>query len=142
MGGEFKVYTDKNPLTYVLTTAKLDASGQRWITSLVNYSFSLHYKSGKTNIEADALSRMPERISIDREPVKAIANLVMLNDFTEFNENWNLFICKSAQPTPKESSNKQWIKKQKEDHVIGQFLQLRKLKKKPDTLLPEVKTML
>ena len=28
-GGEFDVYTDNNPLTYVLTTAHLDATGQR-----------------------------------------------------------------------------------------------------------------
>ena len=56
-GGEFAVYTDNNPLTYVLTSAKLDATGQRWIAALVNYNFSLHYKSGKTNIEADALSK-------------------------------------------------------------------------------------
>ena len=27
--GNFEVYTDNNPLTYVLTTAKLDATGQR-----------------------------------------------------------------------------------------------------------------
>ena len=27
-GGHFEVYTDNNPLTYVLTTAKLDATGQ------------------------------------------------------------------------------------------------------------------
>ena len=27
-GGDFEVYTDNNPLTYVLTTAKLDATGQ------------------------------------------------------------------------------------------------------------------
>ena len=29
MGGCFEVYTDNNPLTYILTTAKLDATGQR-----------------------------------------------------------------------------------------------------------------
>ena len=28
-GGYFDVYTDNNPLTYILTTAKLDATGQR-----------------------------------------------------------------------------------------------------------------
>ena len=28
-GGHFEVYTDNNPLTYILTTAKLDATGQR-----------------------------------------------------------------------------------------------------------------
>ena len=53
-GGEFAVYTDNNPLTYVLTSAKLDATGQRWIAALASYNFSLHYKSGKMNIEADA----------------------------------------------------------------------------------------
>ena len=42
-GGEFEVYTDNNPLTYVLTTAKLDATGQRWIASLANYNFKIHY---------------------------------------------------------------------------------------------------
>ena len=35
--------TDNNPLTYVLTTAKLDAIGHRWVTSLANYNFHLHY---------------------------------------------------------------------------------------------------
>ena len=49
-GGEFEVHTDNDPLTYVLTTAKLDATGQRWIASLANYTFSLHYKMGKTNL--------------------------------------------------------------------------------------------
>ena len=33
-GGQFNVYTDNNPLTYVLTTAKLDATGQHWIANL------------------------------------------------------------------------------------------------------------
>ena len=36
--GEFEVYTDNNPLTYILTTVKLDATGQRWVASLANYN--------------------------------------------------------------------------------------------------------
>ena len=56
-GGKFQVYTDNNPLMYVLTTAKLDATGQRWVASLANYDFTIHYRSGKQNTEADALSR-------------------------------------------------------------------------------------
>ena len=55
-GGQFDVYTDNNPLTYILTSAKLDATGQRWVASLANYDFQIFYKSGKTNIEVDALS--------------------------------------------------------------------------------------
>ena len=42
-GNTFDVYTDNNPLTYVLTTAKLDAMGQRWIAGLSNYNFHIHY---------------------------------------------------------------------------------------------------
>ena len=58
-GGQFDVYTDNNPLTYILTSAKLDATGQRWVASLANYDFRIFYKSGKTNIEADAHSQIP-----------------------------------------------------------------------------------
>ena len=57
-GGHFEVYTDNNPLTYILTTAKLDAIGQRWVASLANHNFKIFYKSGKLNVEADALSRI------------------------------------------------------------------------------------
>ena len=57
-GLTFHVYTDNNPLTYILTTAKLDAASHCWVTSLANYNFRLHYQAGKTNIDADALSRV------------------------------------------------------------------------------------
>ena len=40
----------------MLTSAKLDGMGQRWVASLVNYDFQFFYKTGKTNVEADALS--------------------------------------------------------------------------------------
>ena len=48
------VYTD-NPLTYVLTSAKLNVVGQRWVNDLAN--FTIRYKPGKENIDADFLSR-------------------------------------------------------------------------------------
>ena len=46
-GGEFEVYTDNNPLTYVLTTAKLDVTGQCWVAALALYNFKIYYRSGK-----------------------------------------------------------------------------------------------
>ncbi len=58
-GAHFTVLTDNNPLTYVLTTAKLDATGQRWLAALVNYEFDIKYKPGKNNQDADGLSRRP-----------------------------------------------------------------------------------
>ena len=57
-GSTFNVHTDNNPLTYILTTAKLDAASHCWVASLANYNFRLHNRAGKTNIDADALSRV------------------------------------------------------------------------------------
>ena len=70
-GGKFEVFTDNNPLTYILTKAKLDATGQRWVANLANYTFSIKYKSGKSNIDADALSRNPWDMQVDTTIVKS-----------------------------------------------------------------------
>ena len=58
-GGSFQVYTDNNPLTYILSTAKLDAIRQRWVASLAPYNFGLHYNPGRQNVVADSLLRIP-----------------------------------------------------------------------------------
>lgn len=58
-GAKFVVYTDNNPLTYVLTTAKLDATGHRWLAALSSFDFSIKYRAGHKNIDADTLSRLP-----------------------------------------------------------------------------------
>ena len=77
-GGHFDVYTDNNPLMYILTSAKLDAVGQCWVLVFANYNFQLHCKTGKSNIEADALSQLPwqkaksECQDLDYLTVKAI----------------------------------------------------------------------
>ena len=55
----FEVVTDNNPLTYVLTTAKLNSTGLRWVAELANYNFSIKYRKGKKHIDADFLSRNP-----------------------------------------------------------------------------------
>ena len=49
---------DNNPSAYVLTTAKWNAMGHRWITGLDNYNLHTHYKSRKSNVKADALPRI------------------------------------------------------------------------------------
>ena len=42
----FLVKTDKNPLTYVMTTPNLDATGHQWFGALVKFSFWLEYQKG------------------------------------------------------------------------------------------------
>ena len=57
-GSTFDIYTNNNPLMYMLTMAKLDAMSHQWVPSLANYNFQLYYRAGKTNIDGDALSRV------------------------------------------------------------------------------------
>lgn len=58
-GAKFTVVTDNNPLTYVLTSAKLDAAGHRWLAALSSFDFNIQYRAGKKNQDADGLSRRP-----------------------------------------------------------------------------------
>ena len=69
-GITFDVITDNNPLTYVLSSAKLDATCQRWVASLATYDFNIFYRPGKCNCDADGLSRLPELSDVrDREHI-------------------------------------------------------------------------
>lgn len=55
----FTVYTDNNPLTYVLSSARLNAVGHRWVGELADFHFDIKYRPGKRNADADMLSRYP-----------------------------------------------------------------------------------
>ena len=70
-GNSSTVKTDNNPLTYVLTSAKLDATGQRWVANLSEYNFDIIYHSGPSNRDADALSRIswPQNLQQVSQPV-------------------------------------------------------------------------
>jgi len=80
----FTVLTDNNPLTYVLSSAKLDATGQRWAAALGAYMFDIHYRAGVKNSDADGMSRYPyhriieddkaERVKLEDTTVKAICD--------------------------------------------------------------------
>ena len=81
-GTHFTVLTDNNPLTYILTSAKLDATGQRWASALSLYNFDIYYRAGLKNADADAMSRYPyeiteDTVSIDDKSVKAICNVII-----------------------------------------------------------------
>ena len=46
-------------MTYLFTSAKVNAAGQRWVNELSNFNFSIHYKAGIVNIVADSFIRYP-----------------------------------------------------------------------------------
>ena len=54
----FLVKTDNNPLTYIMTTPNLDATGHQWVGALANYNFCLEYQKGCDNAVADVLSQI------------------------------------------------------------------------------------
>ena len=55
----FTIWTDNNPLTYILMTPNLDALGHRWVAALAGYNMKLEYLKGSDNKIADTLSRLP-----------------------------------------------------------------------------------
>ena len=42
----FLVRTDNNPLTYIMTTPSLNATGHQWVGTLVRFNFQLEYQKG------------------------------------------------------------------------------------------------
>ena len=42
----FLVRTDNNPLTYIMSTPNLDATGHHWVSALAKYVFRLEYQKG------------------------------------------------------------------------------------------------
>ena len=59
---EFVVHTDNNPLSYIFSSARLNAAGHRWVAILADYNFSLEYQRGKDNTVTDFLSQMEDRL--------------------------------------------------------------------------------
>ena len=59
---EFVVRMDNNPLTYIFSSANLDAAGQRWVAQLASYNYALEYQKGKDNTVADFLSHLDDRL--------------------------------------------------------------------------------
>ena len=71
IGSTFTVYTDNNPLTYLQSKAKLKATEQRWVADLASFNFTIKYRSGHANQNADALSRRRHE-EISTEEVSAL----------------------------------------------------------------------
>ena len=134
-GGHFEVYTDNNLLTYILTTAKLDATGQRWVASLANYNFKIFYKSGKLNVEVDALLHIPwESTQVEHMEPLIVKTMLLSKLESEicFPEEYfpvNLLLkSMTIDTTPKLTQN-DWVKEQMDGADINRIVQLLKSNK-------------
>ena len=134
----FEVYTDNNPLTYVLTSAKLDACGQRWVAKLANYNFIIKYRCGQSNVEADALSRISwpnvlsdnEEVDIDLECVDThIVNAVLTGSKLKSSLIESISYSPEIIPTALDldsspSSTLDWVKIQSADPNLSVIIKL------------------
>ena len=132
----FEVFTDNNPLTYVLTSAKLDACGQRWVAKLANYNFSIKYRCGVSNTEADALSRIkwPEAISEKLDTENGcmdthVINAILTGAVTKSSLIESVSCSTDVIPTELDKntsklSNMNWMKEQRLDPNLGVIIRL------------------
>lgn len=69
-GREFTLVTDHRPLVWLHSVKDPSSRLIRWRIRLAEYQYQVVYKSGKTNLNADALSRNPQKKSVRVLPVQ------------------------------------------------------------------------
>ena len=125
-GSKFSVKSDCNPLTYVMSSARLDACGQRWVAELSNYDFDIFYRPGKNNVDADALSRIPaeEWKQLGSSTVKAVCESLVVPDLASSicltSDCSFLFQIATDFSWDKDS----WVEHQKEDTDLQNVVQV------------------
>ena len=120
---EFEVETDSNPLLYVMTSAKLDATGLRWVAALSSFNFSIRYRPGKLNSVADALSRMEENtLRMDPATVKAVFDGTNTKELVSA-VTMSVAVVPDCIEVGKSFSAKDWSELQCQDTVIEEVRQ-------------------
>ena len=122
-GSNFKVYTDNNPLTYIMSSAKLDATVQRWVAALATYNFKIFYRSGKQNIEADALSQIKWS---DSDVAATLEKGCVLESSLPLVPNDSIASKVTHMDLGPKITNEDWQKEQADDPHIGKVLELMK----------------
>ena len=125
-GNQFTAYTDNNPLTYVLTTAKLDAMGHRWVAALSQYNFDIVHRTGSSNRDSDTLSRIrwPQKL---KEVVPQVVVQAMCQYATS-DESLieSVALDEAVLPDQWDSSpldqSVDWQKEQEDDLVLSQII--------------------
>ncbi|CAB1103024.1 unnamed protein product [Ectocarpus sp. CCAP 1310/34] len=59
LGTHFKIFTDHKSLEYLVRVGENNGRVQRWLEFLAAYTFTLEYRKGSANGNADFLSRLP-----------------------------------------------------------------------------------
>ena len=143
----FLVRTDNNPLTYIMTTPNLDATGHQWVRALVRFNFWLEYRKGWDNTVADMLTWITTCLS--PEAIWSILDGVALGAthraegydpaVVEGDHGLEKDVCVTAVWVLVEMHMTDWAKTQREDPVLNIVLDWLEAQKKTNlkTLLGE-----
>lgn len=89
------MWTDKNPLTYIMTKPKLDAFEQRWVAKLSPYTFSLKHIPRTKITVADTLGRDSFAKSVSHRLIsEPYENLLAEAEGTKEEGVQDIFRCK------------------------------------------------
>lgn len=142
IGSSCTVYTDNNPLTYVLSTAKLNATGCRWVAELADFHLTIRYRLGRENVDADSLSRMPVDIDTmlktctEELSSRSVQAVVQSVEDPSPNPAWSMALsaqCKDIRQSEHQPLLPAEIcQAQKEDKNIGPVIEYCLLNKRPD----------
>ncbi|KAL4127046.1 hypothetical protein QTP88_011244 [Uroleucon formosanum] len=75
-GQKFTIITDHKPLTWLFSVKDPGSRLLRWRIKLDEFDYEIQYKSGKTNLNADALSRIKE-INLIETTTKELTSITM-----------------------------------------------------------------
>ncbi|CAG2252589.1 unnamed protein product [Mytilus edulis] len=134
-------------------------TGHRWLADLASYHFNIKYRPGRTNADADGLSRLPvseDRSDINIDSVRAICDAVVPTPFAEclaINPNLVQDEENNVLDGPSTTDIIDWKKAQQQDKMITRFitethehneenkpvqtLRKRKPTKVPPTMIPD-----
>ena len=129
-GTHFTVLTENNPLTHVLTSAKLDATGQRWASALGQFTFDLIYRPGIKNSDADGMSRYPhslsdEEVKLEDQTIKAICGSVISPPYIEILPCAHINILDATEAPGQVMAQiemREIRRKQREDETVGKWV--------------------
>lgn len=89
-GKKFTIITDHKPLTWLFNVKDPGSRLIRWRLALEEYEYEIKYKSGKTNVIADSLSRLP------RENCENLSNVnsIEITNAQPNSDSYNEFLNK------------------------------------------------
>ena len=136
----FLVKTDNNPLTYIMMTPNLDATGHQWVGALVWFNVEFEYKKGHDNTVVGALSQVTTHLDLDM--VKSILDRVTLGSahqaevhdptIVEGDHSLEQEVCVPAGCTLVQIHVTDWPEVQREDPTLSAVLNCLKAQKKTD----------